>query len=267
MSKNIVFDQTLHAHKDFSISREKLLSMPAMRVCVPGAVYSFWRTNKFFFLVAWSRVLHFWRESKINSRCHWRCVLFRWVLSQQRERQIYWRLCNYSEIHFWLWQLWSMVVCSQSSFHVTRTRKDDTNRQNTLFCYTTNNFSKKSHFNQTNIKRKNCVCVWTTKCVRLSEMCIVPHVETKSVFTFQPIKRLVSTSVKSAKPAATFWIFLLRIKSLQLICLAVMEHIVYTNRDYEKEKPSPFSVKFLRQSQPSTSEPEPKKVKRSPNTE
>ena len=30
--------------------------------------------------------------------------------------------------------------------------------------------------------------------------------------------------------------------------------------DYEKEKPSPFLKKFLRQSQPSTSEPEPKKV-------
>ena len=39
---------------------------------------------------------------------------------------------------------------------------------------------------------------------RLSEMCIVPHVETKSVFTFQPIKQLVSTTVKSAKPVATF---------------------------------------------------------------
>ena len=30
------------------------------------------------------------------------------------------------------------------------------------------------------------------------------HVETKSVFTIQPIKRLVSTTVKSAKTAATF---------------------------------------------------------------
>ena len=35
-------------------------------------------------------------------------------------------------------------------------------------------------------------------------MCTVQHVETKSVFTFQQIKRLVSTTVKSAKPAATF---------------------------------------------------------------
>ena len=36
-----------------------------------------------------------------------------------------------------------------------------------------------------------------------------------------------------------------------------MEHIVYTSRDYGR--PSPFLKKFLRQSQPSTSEPEPKK--------
>ena len=33
-----------------------------------------------------------------------------------------------------------------------------------------------------------------------------------------------------------------------------------TSRDYEKEKQPPFLKKFLRQSQPSTSEPEPKKV-------
>ena len=57
-----------------------------------------------------------------------------------------------------------------------------------------------SHFNQPNIERKNCV--WTTS--RLLEMCIVQHVEMKSVFTFQPKKQLVSTTVKSAKPAVTF---------------------------------------------------------------
>ena len=38
-----------------------------------------------------------------------------------------------------------------------------------------------------------------------------------------------------------------------------------TSRDYEK--PSPFMKKFLRQSQSSTSEREPKKVKMSPNME
>ena len=40
-----------------------------------------------------------------------------------------------------------------------------------------------------------------------------------------------------------------------------------TSRDYEKEKPSPFLKKFLRQSQSRTSELEPKKVKMSPNME
>ena len=57
-------------------------------------------------------------------------------------------------------------------------------------------------FNQPNMEKKNCV--WITKCEKASEMCIVQHVEKKSVFTFQPIKRLVSTTVKSAKPVATF---------------------------------------------------------------
>ena len=38
-----------------------------------------------------------------------------------------------------------------------------------------------------------------------------------------------------------------------------------TGQDYEKEKPSPFLKKFLRQSQASTSKPEPKKVRKSPN--
>ena len=53
-----------------------------------------------------------------------------------------------------------------------------------------------------NTERKNFV--WTTNYRRLLEMCTVQHVEMKSVITFQPIKRLVSTTVKSAKPAATF---------------------------------------------------------------
>ena len=59
-----------------------------------------------------------------------------------------------------------------------------------------------SRFNQPNRERKNCV--WTTKYKRLSEMCIVQHVEKKGVLTFQPKKRLVSTTVKSAKPAVVF---------------------------------------------------------------
>ena len=40
-----------------------------------------------------------------------------------------------------------------------------------------------------------------------------------------------------------------------------------TSRNYKKEKPSPFLKKFLSQSQPSTSECEPKKDKSNPNME
>ena len=40
-----------------------------------------------------------------------------------------------------------------------------------------------------------------------------------------------------------------------------------TSRDYEKGKPSPLLKKFVRQSQPSTSELEPKKDKSSPKME
>ena len=84
------------------------------------------------------------------------------------------------------------------------------------------------HFNQPNIERKKCV--WTTKYKRLLEIGIVPHVEMKSAFTFQPKKRLVSTNVKSAKPAAMFWIFLSRTKNRQICCLVVMENIVLQGR-------------------------------------
>ena len=40
-----------------------------------------------------------------------------------------------------------------------------------------------------------------------------------------------------------------------------------SSRDYEKEKPTQFLKNFLRQSQPNTSEREPKKDKASPNME
>ena len=61
-------------------------------------------------------------------------------------------------------------------------------------------FFNKVPFQSTKFRKKNSV--WATS--RLLEMCIVPHVEMKTVFTFQPVKRLVSTTVKSEKPAALF---------------------------------------------------------------
>ena len=107
--------------------------MLALRFCVPGAQYSFWGSKVLFFLLVRSWGLHFWREHKINSRCYGRCVLSRWVLSQQREMRISWWLCNNSRIHLWLRKIWSLVVCPETSFYVTRTCKNDKNRQNTFF--------------------------------------------------------------------------------------------------------------------------------------
>ena len=57
-------------------------------------------------------------------------------------------------------------------------------------------------------------------------MCNVQHVEMKNVFTFEPIKPLVSTTVKSAKPAATFCILLLSTKNRHICSLAGTVHIV-----------------------------------------
>ena len=129
----VMFLGKLCLHKKTSISWQKRLSMSAMWFCVLGGQYSLWRSNKFLFLVAWSRGLHFWREPKNSSRCYWRCLLSWQVLFQQWEMWISWWLCYNSEIYLILWKLWSLVVCSQSSFDVTRARKDDKNRQNTFF--------------------------------------------------------------------------------------------------------------------------------------
>ena len=87
LSKYKVFKLTLPAQKDFSISRQERLTMSAMRFCVPDAQYSFWRSNKFLFLVVWPRGLHFWREPKISSRCYWRCLLS-WQVPTERNAKL-----------------------------------------------------------------------------------------------------------------------------------------------------------------------------------
>ena len=111
----------------FNLSVEAIISVRNVGLCVRCAIFLL-KVRKVVFLVAWSRCLHFCREPKIHSRCYWGCLLSWQVLFQQREMRIYWWLCNNSEIHLCLWKVWSLVDCSQSSFHVTRARKDDKNR-------------------------------------------------------------------------------------------------------------------------------------------
>ena len=58
-----------------------------------------------------------------------------------------------------------------------------------------------SRSNQPKIEGKNSLR--TTKYKRKLETCLVQHVETKSVFAFQPKELPVSTTVEDAKPSLT----------------------------------------------------------------
>ena len=84
-----------------------------------------------------------------------------------------------------------------------------------------------------------------------------PTCRKENVFTFQPMKRLISTTVKSAKPTATLSIFLLGTRNRQLCCLVVMDRIVLQERRVAitKKKLSPFLKEFLHQ----TKSPPPKR--------
>ena len=89
--------------------------------------------------------------------------------------------------------------------HIKTTKTDKTRffAKKSWTCYPTNNCSIIFHFNQPNIERKNCV--WTTKYKRLLGTRIVRHVEMKSVFTFQPIKHLDSTTIKMPRFEYSFY--------------------------------------------------------------
>ena len=93
-------------------------------------------------------------------------------------------------------------------------------------------------------------------------MSIVQHLEMKSVFTFQPKKTTSFYDCKECKVCCNVLNIPFEEQKPTIMlfggdgthCFARK-----TSRDHEKEKPSPLSRKFLRQSQPSTSELEPKK--------
>ena len=74
-------------------------------------------------------------------------------------------------------------------------------------------------------------------------MCIVRHVGVKKVFTFEPVKCVVSTNIRSAQPA----VLLLNVpfrdqQSTNMLFGGAGTHCFARkmSRDYEKEKPSPF---------------------------
>ena len=197
------------------------------------------------------------------------------VLSQQIEMRIYWWLCNNSEIHLCLCKVCSLVVSSQSSFHVTIERKDDKNRQSTFFLcwkkmslvpnkqlllnvpFQSTKYGKKELCVDSKVRETigdvYCPTCRIEKCVNIS---------TNKRTSFYDCKKckaccnVLNIPFKDQKPT------ILLFGGDGTHCFART-----TSRDYKKGKPSPSLKKFLRQSQPSTSEPEPKKDKSSPNME
>ena len=107
--------------------------MSAMRVCVPGAQY-FLKIKQILSSCRLAKGCKFLKgaQNQFKMLLEMSNVLAS-IVPTEREMQTYWRLCDNSESHLWLWKVWSLVICSQSSFYFTRARKDDKNRQNTLF--------------------------------------------------------------------------------------------------------------------------------------
>ena len=103
--------------------------------------------------------------------------------------------------------------------------------------YPTNNYYLMSHFNQPNIERKNCL--WTKTYESLSEMCIVQHVEMKSVFTFQPKKTTSSYDCKKCKACCKVLNIPFKDQKPTIMLFGVDGTHCFarkTRRDYEKEK-------------------------------
>ena len=152
--------------------------------------------------------------------------------------RIYWWLCNNSEIQLWLWRVWSLHVRSQSSLYVTRACKDDKNTKH-AFSLLKKMLHDKQFFNKVPfqstkyIKKELCVdniktigdvyCPTCPKCV---------YVSTNKTTSFYDCKKCKACCHVLNIP--------LRTKNRQLCCLAGTGHIVYTSRDYQKDKPSPF---------------------------
>ena len=164
-----------------------------MRVCVSGAQYSFWRSNQFLFL-SLGQVVYIFEETPKSIQdvigdvyCPGKYCLNRekcksldgYVTTPRAnngcDRCGFW-LFNH-KVPFTLQE--HVKTTNQTKHAFSLLERNELVTRQTLFVIVPF---------QSTIYRKTCV--WTTKYKGLLEKCIVPHVETKSVFTFQPRKRL-----------------------------------------------------------------------------
>ena len=119
-----------------------------------------------------------------------------------RENTSLWRSCNYFEIHWWLWKLWS-VDTSSTYFHDTAATKDSKNRWNTLFVYQKDFFNPKNAWlrhKQTKYMRIEMINLCVDKSYKiLIEMCILRNVKSERVLTFQPVEALKEISLQKVQ--------------------------------------------------------------------
>ena len=148
------------------------------------------------------------------------------------------------------------LFCSQSCFYVTRPRKNDKNKLHFFFALFINVPFQSIKYRKKELGVDNkvretigdvyCQTFRNEKCVYISTN------ETSSFYDYKKCKarcHVLNIPFKDLKP--TIMLF----GGDGRHCFAMK-----TSRDFEKRKPSPFLKKFLRQSQSSTPEPEPKKA-------
>ena len=181
------------------------------------------------------------------------------------------RLYNNSEIHLWLWKVWSLVVCSESSFYVTTARKDDKNRQNTFILY-------QKKLNLVPNKQLLINVPFPSTKYRKKEFCVNNYLRETIVDVYCPVSRIEKCVFISTIKTTSFYdckkckacCNVLNIPSKDQKPTIVLfggdgTHCFArrTSHHYEKEKLSPF----LKRSHPSTSKLQPKKLKMCPNME
>ena len=210
----------------------------------------------------------FWRDYRINSRCFWRRLLSWQILFHHTELRISWRLCNNSEIHSWLWKVWSLVKCSHGSFHVTKAGKDDENTLNNFFlCFKKMNLlpDKQLFVNvwvQSTKDRKKELCMDNKISGKTADV-YFPSCRTKKCRYIPTNKTFSFYECKTCKDCCYVLLFHSRTNNQHICCLAVLADMVMSkkSRDYKKGNASLFSKNFLRQSQSTTHQLEPKSQK------
>ena len=112
-------------------------------------------------------------------------------------------------------------------------------------CNSLSQYLLKLQFNQANRARMECsFWIWKTKYRKLLEMCIAQSVKMKSLFTFKPIKLLVFTILKAAKPALTCSTFHSGNKSPHWFYLEEMVHVTLPKRRVATIERHLFAEKF-----------------------